>query len=143
MIFFLAGIVYQVCVCVSCLAISPSNMFMNVMSSQMSGSHLSSPIQNRCLPKDFARRLTLEPSVGTSWGFKKNLAPTVPEVNEGIGSFRDRSHRIKGFGCGFKARLVQLPGTPCFGKPGFNMFQSGERRTRLQIWEPGLGSFRS
>ena len=109
--------------CVSCLAISPSNMFMNVMSSQMSGTHLPSPIQNRCLPKDFARRLTLEPSVGTSWGFKKNLALTVPDVNECVGSF--------------KARLVQVPGTPCFGKPGFNMFQSGERRTRLQIWEPG------
>lgn len=128
--------------CVSCLAISPSNMFMNVMSSQMPGSHLSSPIQNRCLPKDFARRLTLEPSVGTSWGFKKNLAPTVPDVNEGIGSFR--------------ARLVQVPGTPCFGKPGFNMFQSGSAQVadlgtgfgefpvlRTKFWKPGLGTFGS
>ena len=55
------------------------------MSSQISGSHLSSPVKLSCLPKDFARRLTLEPSVGTSWGFKKNLAPTVPDVNGGFG----------------------------------------------------------
>lgn len=95
--------------------------------------HLSSPIQLSCLPKDFARRLTLEPSVGTSWGFKKNLVAAVPIES--------------------KARLGQVPGTPCFGKPGFNMFQSGSANQfadlgtggeipvlRTKFWKPGLGT---